>query len=1152
LWITKNQIDIVREQMNLFKRQRDGRYDGISCEIETVANTALKYWTSGILFDNKGDIFEDNENEKIGPIIRKFVEYVKSGRLWLSSDHAKLPKNYIERRFRRTKNIWGEFKPEKYSFLKLVASTESKLVLIVDDPGMGKSSSITKLELDLRNIPGFRLVIRINLNQYSDVLCNLSYDELTINEFIKEFFPFIPIELLQKNNMDRIPIYILLDGLDEVLPNYKDTMIKILQVFLCEESSSSDLYVKKVVLTSRPHLQKLIERTFFVDSYCLVPLIKEEQISYLVNQINTEGFTCEIAKRKLDMLPSHVHDLMEIPLMLHLYSEVCRDSISNVFDLFTLYTRFVDKKHERYIYEKDGSDPAKKATEKKKQKLLENNLRFYNYLAVNELLWTADCKNKRRLDVGKVLVMDGRCGGGTRIKEPARDDIDELLSYGLVVIRSEGLKFQHKSYAEYFYARMLTDLNRTPERLRNALFALGYEVESDLAKFVSSVMSEENIHKVFSIGWSEFTPVKCEVSKYATDGMLLDHIFSRTIDYPGECAGKIRLLVRDSFKNQAFIKWLKKQESEKGKSWVQKILLYENMNEFVAAVALLGDTEALQWLTCLLGTEKIRNVISNCNKTFHLATRSRRYLDVPKPISTESLKEALERYKRIGIWPTNPICLKSSLRYWIQTKNVNLRTKFFKCTLKDVELSNWLVAVFTRQDLIELIAKDISRVSDINGRYIQEVQRCLGEEFIPSEILKFRCICDEDRGKSLFQFLVLDNVFLLNDTVWDEIERNVSDAVKVILDDDNLAIVRKLEESIQHYEVYTRKCNSGNTMLLPSYSAHPQNCGALHIQVSAETRHRRIELVKSILTKGVEKQLFFSIHDFPGNFLYVITYGRLESELMWKSFLERYILPYKATIDDVFKCVIWTAMMSLNGDKITSQEQEQNQSLRNLPVPFDLVKKYIEDSELQVFEKFSPLFEVLLNSTPKEILSVCNLSNSSVIITEIPNVWEVLFLNGGGLYFKQMQSRVTKEEWPVVVEEILKSGRYMSCCSLGLILEKIRSIAGLLVMPNQIETVFADVVLYLWEMNRECCICYIKHVLKDVMNYPNCNTTIIRQLAVRIPVQLIVVGEIEGWMRLVELVEDEVRRFLCCNNNTLDKTLLCEVHKRFGYTRESD
>jgi len=64
--------------------------------------------------------------------------------------------------------------------------------------------------------------------------------------------------------------------------------------------------------------------------------------------------------------------------MLHFYSPVCVDSSSSgLLDLYFLYTRFIEKKQELFIIEKEGGDLDKMTRVRREKQLLLKNLGFY-------------------------------------------------------------------------------------------------------------------------------------------------------------------------------------------------------------------------------------------------------------------------------------------------------------------------------------------------------------------------------------------------------------------------------------------------------------------------------------------------------------------------------------------------------------------------------------------------------------------------------------------------------------------------------------------------------------------------------------------------------------------------------------------------------
>jgi len=92
-----------------------------------------------------------------------------------------------------------------------------------------------------------------------------------------------------------------------------------------------------------------------------------------------------------------------------------------------------------------------------------------------------------------------------------------------------------------------------------------------------------------------------------------------------------------------------------------------------------------------------------------------------------------------------------------------------------------LALVLSREKLQELIVNDETRVSDLIARTgLRDVRTCLGEEFLPKRLLKFRYKFGVEKGKSLFQRKFPEDLI---ERVWEEIEESVQDAVQVVQDD---------------------------------------------------------------------------------------------------------------------------------------------------------------------------------------------------------------------------------------------------------------------------------------------------------------------------------------------------------------------------------
>jgi len=117
----------------------------------------------------------------------------------------------------------------------------------IDQPGMGKSCALTKLELETRNEPDLnnsaRIILRVNLNKVQNLLGGISSEnQLSPRMFIERFGPVIPLQLIDQIN-ESIPLYILLDGLDEVIRSTRKSCLEFSRNYCLKIKSTINMLV---------------------------------------------------------------------------------------------------------------------------------------------------------------------------------------------------------------------------------------------------------------------------------------------------------------------------------------------------------------------------------------------------------------------------------------------------------------------------------------------------------------------------------------------------------------------------------------------------------------------------------------------------------------------------------------------------------------------------------------------------------------------------------------------------------------------------------------------------------------------------------------------------------------------------------------------
>jgi len=198
VFLDKNTIEALKNQLTVFTT--DGCYEGLSLEDEKLANEVHSLCLGEKIFqNNKFKLSGELARKKVVPRIRKFVNLLQDARVWWNPWKPKLPAHYKDRIcFENNAKI----SHGKNLFKITTEPLHDKMILLVDPPGMGKSSCMTQLDLKLRELPFPRLIIRINLNRIQSLLKKTTSQESsqTSTFFIQQFAPYIPFDKVTKLN----------------------------------------------------------------------------------------------------------------------------------------------------------------------------------------------------------------------------------------------------------------------------------------------------------------------------------------------------------------------------------------------------------------------------------------------------------------------------------------------------------------------------------------------------------------------------------------------------------------------------------------------------------------------------------------------------------------------------------------------------------------------------------------------------------------------------------------------------------------------------------------------------------------------------------------------------------------------------------------
>lgn len=320
------------------------------------------------------------------------------------------------------------------------ATKLSKVLIISDLPGAGKTTTVTKLSLQLDD-----WVIKVNLNAKSPEDWKIKIKNTTA-DYLSELASIDPLlKLLLRSAINdsksAVKISVICDALDEVMVDHVlDAINFILRL-------TSEKGISNVIVTTRPHLKRKLEK--YLDdksyrSYSLVPFKYNQQIEFITKSINTTHFPSEkVEKLFREFFLSIDKYVLGTPMMLQLIAGNM-PHLNKHFDrnssVHSLYRDHVNRIFRNYLVEKSGVQNNVKGL---MANVISANRNFYYYFAVKQLLHLEDSDIKAYV-----------------LKPPSKEEIDDLLRHGLIV--GPGFLFKQKSFAEYFLAKWLMTSASSP------------------------------------------------------------------------------------------------------------------------------------------------------------------------------------------------------------------------------------------------------------------------------------------------------------------------------------------------------------------------------------------------------------------------------------------------------------------------------------------------------------------------------------------------------------------------------------------------------------------------------------------------------------------------------------------------------------------
>ena len=351
-----------------------------------------------------------------------------------------------------------EFSNGSISFDVFLKKVEGRrLVLISDEAGMGKSTTLTHASFKLKAQHPDHWILRVDLHKHVE---SLKFDVCDVITLLCEHFE-VTDGKFEKSLMNDLlndgKIILMLDGLDEISPYYDKQFL----VLMSELTKSP---IKQIWLTMRPHLADDIERKFKEKFWELQKFSSEDQVDFMAKYWRTK-----LSTKSTDKLQTFAEHLIEqisksiegeslslvgIPLQTRMIADIFLDDVqqnlkheTNVFelpehfDILWLFEEFMIKKIKITSSERGEIVGTEKARNEVEDVDILGN---HESLAIR-LLFLKDEEDFN----SPTIILD------EDFFELDVDD-DQLQRYGIITVEPDSKTFFiHRTYAEYFVARFI-------------------------------------------------------------------------------------------------------------------------------------------------------------------------------------------------------------------------------------------------------------------------------------------------------------------------------------------------------------------------------------------------------------------------------------------------------------------------------------------------------------------------------------------------------------------------------------------------------------------------------------------------------------------------------------------------------------------------
>jgi len=476
-------------------------------------------------------------------------------------------------------------KHQKYD-KKSVVEHNDRTMLLVADPGMGKSTFLSNMAYEIKKWNTSVWVLKINLNEHTKELDDIEFEQDCIDKcktflwsaahsseqdalnVTKEIFP----QALDQTGK----MVIIFDGFDEINPDYNpkgEALIKAIR----------DATASKIWISSRYSYREELENIVRNFAFTLPPFTPENQIKFLEkywsevtgisNKVNLQLFAKQLRSLCSQNFSDHDGEFTGIPLQTMMLGEAfvneakgycCSEKfkLPEKLNLLSLFKKFTEKKFDIYFRDKNKMDSSTQEVKMEKQIFFEIHvtsalLSLFSPNEVNGLLGT----NKSRNLIETMWVSYER----------------KVQMVGIITDTTDRkTHFIHRCFAEYFAAKWFTDnFEQCEEFISDILFKSMYKVTRNI--FDRMLAEGSEIHEFVLNNDTQALEEHLTKKKYINildkGGRSALHLAA---SYNSTCIQQLVSIPRiDVNKPDEVLKWTPLRYADRTKSWMAMDILLQ-------------------------------------------------------------------------------------------------------------------------------------------------------------------------------------------------------------------------------------------------------------------------------------------------------------------------------------------------------------------------------------------------------------------------------------------------------------------------------------------------------------------------------------------------------------------------------------------------